>query len=408
MRLFSKSCCSIALFLLLLLLPCLTLAGPIDVPMQSSKAAGEADAFTAQADDPSAIYYNPAGLTQLQGTQISAGAYYLQPVFQFHGDDGSAEHMDYPSVLPHVYAETNFGLDRFRFGFGVNDVDGINEDWGPNGPLNEIVNKAELEVINFAPTVAYRVDNHLSLGIAFNIYYGNLDLERNVTLAAPPAPEGDFRVQGHAVSFGVTPGIMYKINDRNQIGLYYRSPFALDFTGHAEIKSSIVPEIGPSPAKDSLQFPQSIGLGYAMRPIDPLRVEADVIWTDWDSVNQLYIRSPNPVFNNQELPADWKSGFAFRLGGQYQLDRNWYLRAGYAFGQNAVPTATFSPLVPDSNYHLAAVGVGYQTDHWGLDLAVNGIFRETRQIANNVYSPAADGKWSNQIYGLMLTYTIKL
>lgn len=407
MQLLCKASLTIGI-VLLLFVPGVARGGPIDVPMQSSKAAGEADAFTAQADDPSAIFYNPAGLTQLQGTQISAGAYYLQPVFQFHGDDGSAEHMDYPSVLPHVYAETNFGLDRFRFGFGVNDVDGINEDWGPNGPLNEIANKAELEVINFAPTVAYRVDNHLSLGLAFNIYYGNLDLERNVTLAAPPAPEGDFRVQGHAVSFGVTPGIMYKINDRNQVGLYYRSPFALDFTGHAEIKSSIVPEIGPSPTKESLQFPQSIGLGYAVRPIDPLRVEADVIWTDWDSVNQLYIRSPSPVFNNQELPADWKSGFAFRLGGQYQLDRNWYLRAGYAFGQNAVPNATFSPLVPDSNYHLAAVGIGYQTDHWGLDLAVNGIFRETRQIEDNVYSPASDGKWSNQIYGLMLTYTIKL
>jgi long-chain fatty acid transport protein len=407
MQLLCKASIAIGV-VLLAFVPGLARGGPIDVPMQSSKAAGEADAFTAQADDPSAIFYNPAGLTQLKGTQISVGAYYLQPVFQFHGDDGSAEHMDYPSVLPHVYAETNFGLDRFRFGFGVNDVDGINEDWGPNGPLNEIVNKAELEVINFSPAVAYRVDDHLSLGLAFNIYYGNLDLERNVTLAAPPAPEGDFRVQGHAVSFGVTPGIMYKINDRNQVGLYYRSPFALDFTGHAEIKSSIIPEVGPSPAKDSLQFPQSIGLGYAVRPINPLKMEADVIWTDWDSVNQLYIRSPNPAFNNEELPADWKSGFAFRLGGQYQLDRNWYLRAGYAFGQNAVPTATFSPLVPDSNYHLAAIGLGYQTDHWGLDLAVNGIFRETRQIEDNVYSPASDGKWSNQIYGLMLTYTIKL
>jgi len=386
----------------------LAFSGPVDVPMQSSKAAGEADAFTAQADDPSAIFYNPAGLTQLQGTQVSAGAYYLQPVFQFHGDNGSQERMDYPSVLPHVYAESNFGLDRFRFGLGVNVVDGINEDWGPNGPLRDIANKAELQVVNFAPTAAYRLNDHLSFGMAFNIYYGNLDLERKVTLAAPPAPEGDFRLQGHDVAFGVTPGIMYRFDDRNQIGLYYRSPFSLDFHGHTQLTSTIIPEIGPSSSKASLQFPQSVGFGYAMRPIDPLKVEADVIWTDWASVNQLYIRSANPAFNGQSLAADWKSGFAFRLGGQYQLDKNWYLRAGYAFGQNAVPTATFSPLVPDSNYHLAALGVGYQTAHWGLDMAVNGIFRETRQIENNAYSPATDGRWSNQIYGLMLTYTIKL
>ena len=385
-----------------------SLGGPIDVPMQSSKAAAEADAFTAQADDPSAVFYNPAGLTQLHGTQASIGAYYLQPEFSFRGDNGSHEDMNYGTVLPHIYAVSDFGLDRFRFGFGVNVVDGINEDWGPNGPLRQIVNKATLEVVSLSPAIAVRLDDHLSLGLAFNIYYGNLDLERNLALAAPPAPEGDFRLQGHDVSFGVTPGIMYRFDDRNQIGLYYRSGYALDFHGHAQVTSTIIPEIGPSAAHDSLQFPQSVGFGYAMRPIDPLTIESDVIWTDWDSVNQLYIRSPDARFNGQSLPADWKSGFAFRFGGQYQLNKNWYLRAGYAFGQNAVPTATFSPLVPDSNYHLAAVGVGYQREHWSLDLAVNGIFREERHISSNVYSPTTDGNWSNQIYGLMLTYTIRL
>lgn len=382
-------------------------AGPIDLPMQSAKAAGQADAFTAQADDPSAIFYNPAGLTQLKGTQFSLGAYYLHPDVWFRGDNGSHENLSNPTVLPHVYAESDFGLDRVRFGMGVNVVHGINEDWGPTGPLREIGNKAELAVVDFSPAVALKVDDHLSLGLAFNIYYGNLDLERKVTLAAG-APEGDFRLQGHNVAFGVTPGIMYKIDDRNQVGLYYRSPYSINFKGHAQLTSTIAPEIGPSAANESLNFPQSIGFGYAIRPIDPLRVEADVIWTDWDKTNELKIRSANPAFNNQTLPADWTSGFAFRLGGQYELTRNWFLRAGYAYGQDAVPQSTYSPLVPDSNYHLAALGVGYQTDHWALDVAANGIFRDRRDIHNNVYSPATNGSWSNQIYGVMLTYTIKL
>src|SRR5581483_1118627 len=73
-------------------------AGGIEVPMQSARASAQADAFTAQADDPSAIFYNPAGLTQLHGTNISAGAYYLQPEFHFSGDDGSGERMGLPTV----------------------------------------------------------------------------------------------------------------------------------------------------------------------------------------------------------------------------------------------------------------------------------------------------------------------
>ncbi len=107
--------------------------GGIEVPMQDSKAAGEADAFTAQADDPAAIFYNPAGLTQLHGTQISAGAYYLQPEFHFQNDSGSGERMSLPSVLPHVYAESDLGTDNLRIGLGVDDVFGINEDWETPG-----------------------------------------------------------------------------------------------------------------------------------------------------------------------------------------------------------------------------------------------------------------------------------
>src|SRR5580704_17317249 len=99
--------------------------GGIEVPMQGGAAAGQADAFTAQADDASAIFYNPAGLTQLEGTNISAGAYLLQPEFHFEGNN-SEERENLPSVLPHLYAESDLNLDKWRFGLGINDVYGIN------------------------------------------------------------------------------------------------------------------------------------------------------------------------------------------------------------------------------------------------------------------------------------------
>ena len=382
--------------------------GAIDVPMQSSKAAAEADAFTAQSDDPSAIFYNPSGLTQLHGTQISVGAMYLQPIFHFKGDDGGNERMDLPTLIPHLYAESDFGTDRFRLGLGVNNIFGINEDYGDRGPLRTVVNKAQLSVISLAPTVAFKVDDHLSIGAALNIYYGSIDLEKNVVLAAPPVPEGHFRFHGNDFAYGVTPSLMYKFDDRNQVGAYYRSPFSLDFDGKARVTSTVIPEIGPSRADASLRLPQSVGIGYAMKPIDPLTLEADVVWTDWHTVNQLKINSGDPHFNGQTLPADWKSGFNFRGGVQYRLTQNWFLRGGYAYGQNSVPQSTFSPIVPDSNYHLGSIGLGYTTETWSLDLAYELIFRERRHIANNVNSPTGDGAWDNTINGLMLTLTVKL
>lgn len=380
--------------------------GGIEVPMQSGAGAGQADAFTAQADDPSAIFYNPAGLTQLHGANISGGAYFLLPIFRNSGPEG-VEEMRLPTVLPHVYAESDFGLERWRFGFGVNDVFGINEDYGNKGHLRDLVDKAQLSVLNLAPTVAYQVNDHLSLGLAANIYYGSLELSRNVPLPAP-LPEGHFLVHGQDVAFGVTPALMWKIDERNTIGAYYRSPFRLDFDGKARIETPGIPEFGPSRTHEGLNFPQSVGFGYAFRPVPQLKLEADVIWTDWHAVDELRLHSNDPHFNGATLPADWKSGFTYRLGAQYNLNRNWIVRAGYAYSQNAVPTSTFSPLVPDSNYHLLSVGFGYDTDRWNLDLAYQFIYRETRHIHGSVDSPAVDGTWENQMHGLMATFTWKL
>jgi long-chain fatty acid transport protein len=382
--------------------------GGIEVPMQGSRGAGEADAFTAQANDPSAIFYNAAGLTQLDGTHVSVGAYYLQPEFDFRNDNGAKQNMDLPAILPHFYAESDFGLSRVRFGIGVNDTFGINEHWGDNGPLSTIVTRASLSVINIAPAVAFKVDDYLSIGATLNVYYGSLDLQRNAILAAPPAPEGQFHLKGYDTAVGFTAGAMYKINDQNQVGVYYRSPFTLNFGGHAQVTSTIIPEIGPSQANEKLNFPQSIGLGYAVKPVKPLTVEADVIWTDWHAVDQLKIHSSNPAFNGQTLKADWKSGFTLRLGAEYEICQHWFLRAGYAYGQGSTPQSTFSPLVPDNNYNLVAVGLGYATDRWSLDLAANYINRGTRHIEGSVNSPNVNGTWDNNMYGLMLTFGVKL
>jgi long-chain fatty acid transport protein len=383
-------------------------AGGIEVPMQSARAAGEADAFTAQADDPSAIFYNPAGLTQLHGTQFSVGAYYLQPEFEFHGTAGQEQDMHLPSVLPHFYIESDLGTDRLRVGFGANDAFGINEHWGNTGPLSTILTRGSLEVLDFAPSIAYRVTDNFSIGADLNVYYGNLNLQRNVLLAAPPAPEGAFRLRGYGTAVGATVGMMYKIDDRNQIGAYYRSPFTIDFGGHSQVTSSIIPEIGPSATNESLDFPESIGVGYAVKPIKALTVEGDVIWTDWHSLNQLKINSSNPAFNGTTIRADWDSGFTYRLGAEYRLDQNWAVRAGYAYSNNAVPEATFGPIVPDNSYNLVAVGVGYSANNWNLDLALNYIDRGTRHISSSINSPNVDGSWHNQMYGVMLTFTYKI
>src|SRR5579862_5231572 len=86
-------------------------AGGFELPNQGAAGAGQAEAFAAQADDPSAIYYNPAGIAQLKGTEISAGVYALFPRFRFDADNGPNQEMDLPAVLPHFYAVSDLGTE---------------------------------------------------------------------------------------------------------------------------------------------------------------------------------------------------------------------------------------------------------------------------------------------------------
>jgi long-chain fatty acid transport protein len=381
--------------------------GGFEVPQQGARAAGRADAFIATADDPSAVFYNPAGLTQVDGTQVMGGVMGVFANWDFQGDNGTEQSMNDTAYLPHLYITSDLGTERWRVGFGINAVHGLLEDWGTSGPLAQIVDRARLSVLTFSPAVAYKFDEHFSAGVALNIYYADLHLQRQQVLGPPPIPTGQFNLDGHDWAVGVTPAVHWRIDDRNSIGAYYRSPVTLDVHGEGEVEVPGIPDVGPSRTNLPIHLPQQIGLGYAMRPIDPLTIEADVLWTDWNSFDRLEISSDNPAFNGNQVPADWRSGFTYRIGAEYALNRNWRVRAGYAYSQNAIPNATFTPIVPDSDYHLLAAGIGYGTDRWSVDLSYQFVYREDRDISNAVLSPTIDGHWENTMHTVMLSATYR-
>lgn len=406
----SRSARGRALALLVLVL-CATArrahGGAFEVLQQSPRASGQADAFAAQADDPSAIWYNPAGLTQLQGTHFLLGGYLVDPSYRFDGPTADAT-MDKLSFLPQVYATSDFGLEDFRFGLGVNNVFGLNEDWGQSTPFANVFTEGHLYVINIEPTVAYQVTENFSLGVGLNVYFGSLDLEHKQPLGPPPTPMGHFRYHGDGWGVGASPGLMWKIDDRNTFAAFYHSAAKLNINGPAEVTAMGIPPIGPSHSQTSIQLPQSVGIAYAFRPVDPWKLEADVVWSNWRMLQQIQIHSSNPAFNGQTIVTKWDDTWAFRFGTQYDLTKNWTIRGGYAYGTSAVPEATFGPIVPDANYHLFSAGLGYTVGRWTFDAAYLYILREHRNISNSIYSPAVNGNWRTNLQGFMISAGVAL
>jgi long-chain fatty acid transport protein len=380
-------------------------------PDQDAAATGQGEAFVAQADTPGAIYYNPGGLTQIKGTEVSSGGFITFRDVQFKGAAGSDDLND-PAYTAHMYLSSDFGQEKWRFGFGVNIPYGNMSDWGNNASFKYLVTKSSLMVVNYQPTVAYKLNDHISLGVGWNIYDGNTELDRLIPFSiiiSPLLPDGKFHFTGGGQAFGATAGLLATINEHHAIGVTYRSPFSIDFHGHAVVKDDPTGSLGRSPASAQIDFPQSVAAGYAFRPNKKLKLEVDVEWTNWETLNQVRLHSPNPAFANDPsstIPFSWLDSWFYEVGAQYLIDDHWVARAGYIYSENTVPGSTFSPTVADANRHVFSVGLGYTTKRFAVNLVYQYSLSQDRNITG-ADSPSVDGKWTSNGNALMVTSILK-
>lgn len=373
-------------------------------PDQNARATGQGEAFVAQADDASAVYYNPAGLTQIVGTESMSGGSVIFRDMEFQpAGGGKTVTMDDPAYTFHTYMCSDLKTERWRVGFGINVPFGTTMDWGNNTPFQYVLTKASLAVINYAPTVAFKVNDHLSLGAGVNIYQGKTELQFNYS---PTMPGSKFTFEGDGIAVGGTFGVMWKITDQHTIGVVYRLPFSLKFDGTAK-----VPGFVSADASATIPFPQSIAAGYAFRPTKKLKLEFDIEWTDWNTLNTVQLQSKNTTVSGDPrsaIPFNWMSGFFYEFGVQYEINTNWVARLGYIYSENSVPDSTFSPMLPDGNRHVFSAGVGFTTKRWDINLVYQYSLTEERTI-NNPPNPyySVNGTWNSNAQQIMATAAIK-
>jgi long-chain fatty acid transport protein len=373
-----------------------------DNPDQDARATGQGEAFVAQADDASAIYYNPAGLTQLKGTEITSGLMASFPDARLKGG-GPGTEMNTMATIPHLYASTDFGIAQspWRFGIGFNVPFGNVANYPRAGPFRYEITTASLAVYDIQPTVAFQVNEHLSLGAGVNVYLADTRLNRQVSFAPFPDGKIHFGAKGDAV--GASAGLLWKITPQHTIGLLYRSPFNVDFTGNGKLVTPIGNQ--QNPANTTIEFPQFVKGGYAFRPIPQWKLEADVEWINWDTLNTVTLHAaPTTPFNGVAIPFNWKDSWYYEFGTEYEINEHWTIRGGYIFSVNTVPKSTFSPTVPDSNRHVFSLGGGYSTKRYSVDLVYQYSLSTDRTINNGT---AADGTWQSSNQAVLITSSLK-
>ena len=421
-------------------------AGSFRILDHSASATGQASAFTAQADDASAGYYNPAGMTQLRGVQFSAGTTLIGGGFSFQNATGSTTQGDLRGsvALPppsNLYVTANLkdlgigSSDSTTLGLAVFSPFGTLTRWPDSGPFATATTKAAFELIDIRPSIAFRPLPDVAIGLGADIYtfsgaFGEGQVERQFRWPGGlgiPAGTG-MELNGRDTAAGFNVSLLYTPL-RNEdgrplvnIGLIYRSQATLHLNGQLLAGGSPLAD-----ARTTFVVPQVLTGGIALWPVRDQdrewKLELDVDYTGWKSVRNLDTTLSNGL--TIATPASWISGYTVMIGTEYKWlkpqplpDWNVAVRAGYWHSQKAIPDQTFNPAIPDGDQHALSTGVGFtcrdkgkffgvipcggsdkplRPKGLGIDLAYQAILYEARAIADNV-NPTVNGTFRSTLH----------
>ncbi|MCF8070108.1 MAG: outer membrane protein transport protein [Desulfobacterales bacterium] len=373
------------------LLPSLALANGFSINEQGSKALGMGGAFAAQADDPSAIYYNPAGITQLEGTQVSAGISLISPRATFNSDvTGNATEAEKNNFyIPNLYA-THKVNDKWSFGVGAFSNFGLATEWAEDweGRYVTGATKAEITTMSINPVVAYSLNPALSLSFGAVMQSIDIELQNKLNSSIAPWPaDGNLKLSGDDWSGGWNAGLLLRLNENIKVGVSYRSKIAHTLEGETEVSGTPAGVLDALTGTEAdLTLPAIFYFGTSYEN-GPWTFEADAHLTQWSEYKKLEATFDSPILGGAtgiSKPKDWEDVWALRFGGSYELNDMFDLRAGIVFDPSPIPDETLDPLVPSGDRWLYTIGTGINFEKATIDFAYNYMQDEGRTFDNAV------------------------
>src|SRR5436190_21332757 len=168
-----------------LIVPSVSYGLGIRIADQDARATARGNAFAATADNPSAIYYNPAGISQLEGTQARSGLYFISVDTTFSGTSGKGETDPALQAVPQFYCVKSLESLPLSLGFGVYAPYGLTLDWGTHNPFRTAAQDGKLLYACVNPVVSWKVLPSLSLAIGPTLNYARAELEQGLTAINP-------------------------------------------------------------------------------------------------------------------------------------------------------------------------------------------------------------------------------
>jgi long-chain fatty acid transport protein len=400
--------------------PLLAAATGFRLPDQDAFATARGEAFAATADNASAIYYNPAGLGQLEGDNFRAGVYgiFLDATYESPAG-GEFDNEEDLHAVPQIFYSHSFEKVPLALGLGVYSAYGLSSEWPDGTGFRTVGTQARLTTLTINPVLAWRIVTNLSVAAGITVNYANTDLRQG--LFWPAQAYDQFRFEGDGWAPGYNLGVLWKPWEKLSFGASFRSAMTVSLEGHTKYYNRVdlpLPGGGAIPAfpeqkvgaEADFPFPMNAIFGVSYRPTPAWNFEFNADYADWSAVDRLDIHQSRGfaplVPQDVSLSLGWEPSWYYEFGATRYLGGGWTVSAGYIFNENSVPDTHYNPLVADLDRHFLSIGTGFKGRKIGFDVAYQFGYGPERTVRGSAASPSgqtADGKYEFISHAVLVT-----
>lgn len=349
--------------------------------------------------DAANVAYNPASITKVDGEAFKVSATYLSP----HGDYDLYDGND---VIESGHNRVHFGFapgtyyvkkinDKDWFGIGAFSRFAMVSEFERNSQVSTNAFVSRLDGVSVTPTFAHKFDDKWSAAIGAEVNYVRLTMEKNMAYMKGMGV-GPTHTKGESYALGWNAAANYAFDDKNEIGVVYRS--RIKHSMEADFKGYSIPNIGNvnGDAYGEVTLPESWHIGYSHKFNDKTRVELNAVRTGWDTYKNLdiMISDTGKIDGLVNNPKNWEDGWRYAIGVEHKLSDKYTLMAGFAYDESSIPYDGGDFMVPTGDRKTYSIGARYNDEDQTLAIALGWMDVGDLQFKfrGGDYNSATDGR----------------
>ena len=326
-------------------------------------------------DDAANVAYNPASITTVKGEVMKSSYTYLSPHGSYKADIKESLKPGTNETIP-AYPE--YGHNKVHAGWAVGSyyVRQINDkEWFGIGAFPRFAMVSEFERgskissnaffsklngVSVTPTYAHKFDKKWSAAVGAEINYVGLELQKNA-YATPAMPVGSVQIEGESYALGWNAAANYAFDDKNEIGVVYRSRITHSLEADAKAYSPRPDFKVKANAYGVVTLPDSWDIGYNHKFDKKTRLELKATRTNWSTYDALNVYFDQPVFGKPNALSDknWENGWRYAIGLEHNLSDKYTVMAGFAFDESSIPHDGGDFMVPTGLRRTYSIGARY-------------------------------------------------